>query len=379
MKKRIIILGSTGSIGTQTVEIVRENLECFEIVGLSASSNVKLLEEQIREFSPKVVTLYEQDAADAIKEKFPSLEVLSGNDGLEEIAAYPHYDLALVAIVGFYGLLPTLSAIRAKKQVALANKEALVAGGRLVMEEAERHGVTIVPIDSEQSAIFQCLQGEESKSISRIILTASGGPFREWESEDLKSITVKEALAHPTWNMGVKNTIDSSTLMNKGLEVIEAAWLFGVSVDEIDVVIHPQSIIHSLVEFCDGSMMAQLAEPDMKLPIHYALHYPKRAGRQFEPFNFTKVRSLDFFPPDAEKFPCLALALDAIKKGGSLPCYMNAANEVLVNRFSEGEFSWEMIGKKLTKLMQTHEIMPITSYQNLHQTDHIARKEALTA
>lgn len=376
MKKQLVILGSTGSIGTQALDVIRELPSKFEVIGLAAGKNFTLLEKQIEEFSPKIVSISDEEGYRVLKKKYPRIEVYFGDEGLDILASDPRASLVLVSLVGFQGLRPTLAAVRAKKTVALANKESLVAGGQILMEEVRRHGVMLIPIDSEHSAIFQCLQGEEAKEIDRMILTASGGPFYRWEKEELLNITFGDALKHPTWSMGVKNTIDSSTLMNKGLEVIEASWLFNIEIDKIEVVVHPQSVIHGIVEFSDGSMIAQMSKPDMRLPIHYALNYPGRTKRLFQPFDFRAYDRLEFFEPDQEKFPCLGLAVEALRKGGSLPCFMSAANEVLVNRFSAGEISWHMIGEKLANLMKGHNVLPALSFEELFFADSEAREAA---
>lgn len=376
MKKRIAILGSTGSIGTQGLDVVREHPSHFEVIGLSAGKNWALLDQQIAEFSPKMVAISDEEGYQRIKEKYPLLEVHFGDEGLDILATDPRVDLVLVSVVGFQGLRPTLAAVRAGKVIALANKESLVAGGAILMEEVRRYGVTMIPVDSEHSAIFQCMQGEERSKISRIILTSSGGPFHQWPKNSLGQIRVEDALKHPTWSMGAKITIDSSTLMNKGLEVIEASWLFNLEIDKIDVIIHPQSVVHAIVEFSDGSMIAQMSKPDMRLPIHYALHYPGRMKRVFQPFDFLAYSRLEFFLPDQERFPCLRLAFEALEEGGTLPCFMNAANEVLVERFRKGEIGWQMIGEKLEKLMKVHVVKSANSFEELHLADGEAREVA---
>jgi 1-deoxy-D-xylulose-5-phosphate reductoisomerase len=376
MKKRVVILGSTGSIGSQALEIIRQQPSHFEVVGLAAGKNIDLLEKQIAEFSPRILSIGDEEGYQRIKKKYPQLDVHFGDEGLDILASYQETDLVLVSVVGFRGLRPTLTAIREKKIVAIANKEALVAGGAIVMEEVRRHRGVLLPIDSEHSGIFQCLQGEDIKKVSRILLTASGGPFRSWSSENLKNITLEDALKHPTWSMGMKNSIDSSNLMNKGLEVIEAYWLFNIEIDRIAVVIHPQSVVHAIVEFCDGSMIAQMSKPDMRLSIHYALHYPGRMERKFEPFDFGTLSRLDFFPPDEKKFPCLRLSFEALKKGGTLPCFMSAANEVLVERFGRKEIGWQMIGEKLETLMEEHHSKEKFSLEDLILVDREAREVA---
>ena len=366
--KKVAILGSTGSIGKNTVNVIRAFPDRFQISALAAHSNIDLLEQQAKEFSPKLIAVFDASKALELKKRLPQIEILGGMEGLVAVAT--HGDFVVSAITGTLGLIPTLAAIEAKKDVGLANKEALVSGGALVMSLVAKNGVNLLPIDSEHSAIFQCMQQKES--VKRIILTASGGPFRQFTSEQLASVTVEQALRHPTWSMGAKVTIDSSTLMNKGLEVIEAHWLFGVP--QIDVVVHPQSIIHSMVEYVDNSILAQMGYTDMRIPIQYALTYPERLQGPFEAFDFTK-HTLQFFAPDMEKFPCLRLAFESLKAGGTLSCYMNAANEVLVNRFLSGEISWQSIPNKLEKLMAKHEILPPT-LDNILAVDAIARQEA---
>lgn len=375
MKKRISILGSTGSIGTQTLEVIRENREKFEVVALAAMQNIDELEKQINEFSPKLVAVYDKNRAVALKNRaITKTKILSGIEGLIEIASNEDVDLVLNSVVGSIGLLPTLHAIRNRKDIALANKETLVVGGDLITKEIDKYNVNIIPVDSEHSAIFQCLQGEDSKSISRLILTASGGPFKDWDKEKLKYVTYKEALKHPNWSMGKKISIDSATLMNKGLEVIEAKWLFNVEVDKIDVVIHPQSIIHSMVEFKDNSVIAQLGIPDMKLPIQYALTYPNRIENKSPGLDLTKISSLTFDKPDHERFPCLRLAYEALRIGGTMPCVLNAANEVLVNQFLESRIRFLDIPYYIEKIMNTHNASNYSTFEEILETDKWARE-----
>ena len=345
--KRITILGSTGSIGTQTLDVVRKNRDKFEVVAISANSSVDLLLEQILEFSPKYVTVYNEESAKKLKDMIPdniNIEVLTSMEGLVKICELDEVDVVLTAVVGMIGLVPTMAAIKAKKTIALANKETLVTAGELVMSEAKKNNVKILPVDSEHSAIFQCLNGERHKDIEKIILTASGGPFRGKKREELINVTKNEALKHPNWDMGRKISIDSSTLMNKGLEVIEAKWLFDVDVEDIDVVVHPQSIIHSMVEYKDASVIAQLGSPDMRLPIQYALNYPERKGMIAKPVNFYELGALTFEKPDLETFKCLRLAYEAGKKGGLVPTVLNAANEVAVQFFLDKKIKFLEIG-----------------------------------
>lgn len=344
MNKNIVILGSTGSIGTQTLKVV-ENLKNINIIGLSTNTNIDILEKQIRKFNPQYVCVMDSQKADVLKNniKDTKTEVFTGQDGLIKLATINCVDTVLNSLVGNIGLLPTIYAIKAKKHIALANKETLVSAGELVMKEALKTGVNIYPIDSEHSAIFQCLQGNTSDSIEKIILTASGGPFRDFDNLD--NVTLKQALNHPNWSMGKKITIDSATLMNKGLEVIEAKWLFNIDIDKIDVVIHPQSIIHSMVQYKDSAIMAQLGTPDMKVPIQYALSYPKRIANNFEKLDFFKHNTLTFKQPNYELFPCLKYAFDAIKIGGTMPCILNASNEIAVSYFLEEKIKFTDIPK----------------------------------
>ncbi|MDJ0652209.1 MAG: 1-deoxy-D-xylulose-5-phosphate reductoisomerase [Simkaniaceae bacterium] len=372
--KKIAILGSTGSIGENTLA-VSEHLE-IEVVGLSAHSNIDLLQQQALKWRPKCVAVFDKHKAFALQKRLPEMTVLAGMEGVIAIATMAEADFVVSSIVGAKGILPTLKAIEAGKTIGLANKEVLIAAGELILSAAKKQGVNILPIDSEHSAIFQCLQGECPTGIRRLILTASGGPFRTHSFEELEKITPTSALNHPTWKMGKKVTIDSSTLMNKGLEVIEAKFLFDISVEKIDVVIHPQSIIHSLVEFIDGSLLSQLGEHDMKIPIQYALTYPKRKKGIVPCFDFEKYSKLEFFSPDLEKFPCLALAYKAAKEGGTLPCFMNAVNEVLVDQFLKGKISWIEIGKQLETLMATHRALPQESFETLLEVDKEARAMA---
>ncbi|MEM8727883.1 MAG: 1-deoxy-D-xylulose-5-phosphate reductoisomerase [Chlamydiota bacterium] len=372
--KKIAILGSTGSIG-RNVLAVSEHLG-IEVVALAAHSNIDLLEKQARERRPKCIAIFDKRQAVALQKRLPEISVLAGMEGLTAVATIAEADAVISSIVGAKGILPTLKAIEAGKTIGLANKEVLIAAGELMMSSAKKQGVDILPIDSEHSAIFQCLQGECPAGVRRLILTASGGPFKDYSLERLKSITPSAALNHPTWKMGKKVTIDSSTLMNKGLEVIEAKFLFNMPVEKIDVIVHPQSIIHSLVEFIDGSLLSQLGERDMKIPIQYALTYPKREKGIVPCFDFEKYSKLEFSSPNSEKFPCLALAYEAAKRGGTLPCFMNAANEVLVDRFLKGEIGWIEIGKRLETLMGTHRVLPQESFETLLEVDQEARRMA---
>lgn len=374
--KNIAVLGSTGSIGCNTLNIVRHLKSQFRVVALAARENIDLLEQQAREFQPLIVAVFQPEKAKELQKRLPNQTILAGMDGLKAVAACGEAKLVISAIAGTLGLQPTIEAILAGKDVALANKEALVSGGALVMRIVKERGTELLPIDSEHSAIFQCLNGEKKSAVRRIILTSSGGPFRGWSGKQLERVTVEQALNHPTWKMGPKVTVDSSTLMNKGLEVIEAHWLFNMEVDKIDVIIHPQSIIHSLVEFCDGSMLAQMGGPNMIVPIQYAMTYPERSSGLLEPFDFTKHAKLEFFKPDLAQFRCLALAYEAIRRGGSLPCYMNAANEILVERFLAREIGWMDIGIQLESLMNQHTVQPADTLEDILAIDAQAREEA---
>ena len=374
--KKISILGSTGSIGTQTLDVVRANRDKFEVVAISANSSINLLLEQIKEFKPKYVAVYNEASAKVLKEMIPSdinIEVLSGMEGLVTISSLDEIDVLLTAIVGMIGLVPTLEAIKKGKTIALANKETLVTAGQLVMEEAKKNNVKILPVDSEHSAIFQCLNGESNKEIESLILTASGGPFRGKTKSELLNVTKNEALKHPNWSMGRKISIDSSTLMNKGLEVIEAKWLFDVNTDKIDVVVHPQSIIHSMVQFVDSSIIAQMGCPDMKLPIQYALTYPDRILNDFERLDFSKLTSLTFEKPDLETFPCLKLAYDSLNMGGTYSAVLNAANEVLVNEFLEDKIGFYDIPYYIEKTLDAHKSISKPSLEEILHIDKWSR------
>jgi len=375
--KRIAILGSTGSIGCSTLEVAKHLGS--QVDGIAAHSNIDLLEEQALALSPKCIAVFDEKKAQELRSRLPEFKIVSGMEGLIEVATLPEVDFLVSAIVGAMGILPTLKGIEAGKTIGLANKEVLIAAGELIMGAAKKQNVDIIPIDSEHSAIFQCLQGECPSGIRKLILTASGGPFLTASEKELEEITPSSALKHPTWSMGKKITIDSSTLMNKGLEVIEAKFLFDVPLEKIDVIIHPQSIVHSLVEFVDGSLLSQMGEHDMKIPIQYAMTYPKREKGIVPCFDFTKYSKLEFFTPEWEKFPCLGLAFEAAKEGGTLPCFMNAANEVLVHRFLEGKIDWIEIGKKLETLMSAHNAQPQENLSVLFEVDEMARSLATTA
>lgn len=376
--KKISILGSTGSIGSSTLKAALHlGPEEIKVSALAAHSNIDSLEKQINVHNPELVAVYDKQKALELQKRLPHIEVLGGMEGIEAVAAYSGSDMVISAISGTLGLLPTYRAIEHGKTVGLANKEALVSGGALLTRLAKEKNVAIIPLDSEHNAIFQCLKQEKLSQVCRLILTASGGPFRLYSMDDLKQVTVEKALKHPTWNMGPKNTIDSSTLMNKGLEIIEAHWLFNIPVEQIEVVVHPQSIIHSMVEFVDNSILAQLSQPSMIIPIQYALTYPERKSGLFPKFDFTQYSKLEFCSPDFEKFLCLALAYKALKAGDSYPGYMNAANEALVKQFIERKISWLEIGTKLERLMDQHQPMTLKSIDDVLALDIIAREEAL--
>lgn len=354
--KKIAILGSTGSIGTQTLDIVRNYSEELQVVALAAGSNVELLEKQIREFQPRVVAMWSEKAALDLKQRISDLEVsvLTGMEGLLAISVLSEVEVLVTAIVGMIGIRPTIEAIKAGKDIALANKETLVCAGHIIMPLAKEYNVSILPVDSEHSAIFQSLNGEPKNRISKILLTASGGPFRGKKREELQNMQVEDALKHPNWSMGRKITIDSSTLVNKGLEVMEAKWLFGVEPEQIQVVVHPQSIIHSMVEYVDGAVIAQLGIPDMKLPIQYALFYPDRRVMNEKKLDFFELQNMTFEKPDTETFYGLKLAYDALRSGGNVPTIYNAANEKAVALFLEKKISYlqipEMIERSMSKI-----------------------------
>ncbi len=372
------ILGSTGSIGRNCLAVARHlGGEKVQIVALAAKDNVDLLEQQALEFRPLLVAIHNRDKASALQKRLPNIPVLAGMEGLEAVAVQEKANLVISAISGAIGLVPTIAAIKAKKNIGFANKEVLVSGGELVMSLVRTHGVELIPIDSELTAVFQCLKGENRKSVQRILITASGGPFRNYTSAQLENVTVEHALNHPNYRMGPKVTIDSSTLMNKGLEMIEAHWLFQMPMKNIEIVIHPQQIIHSMVEFVDNSLLAQMGDPDMLVPIQYAITYPERAQGSLSPFDFIKNHTLQFYLPDMDKFRCLKLAYDALGCGGSLPCYMNAANEILVQRFLNKEIAWNKIAASLEKLMSSHQQVPIKSVEDILEIDKMARREAV--
>lgn len=376
--KRIAILGSTGSIGTQALEVIRANPELFKVDVLSTNNRTDLIIQQAVEFLPEVVVVANPEkylqVRDSLKGK--RIRVLSGQEGLNEAVKLPGIDMVLSALVGYAGLEPTIGAIEAGKDIALANKETMVIAGELVTRLAHRKNISILPVDSEHSAIFQCLMGEEENKAEKIILTASGGPFRNLPADKLHEVTLEDALRHPNWCMGNKITIDSASLMNKGLEVIEARWLFGLSPEQIEVVIHPQSIIHSMVQFRDGSIKAQMGLPDMRLPILFALSYPLRIASNFPRLDFSKAMDLQFEPPDIQKFPCLQIAFDCLRAGGNMPCIMNAANEIAVEAFIEGKIAFTKIPDIISRTLEKSEYIATPDLDDYKRSDRIAREMA---
>ncbi len=375
--RRLVILGSTGSIGTQALDVVRRNPDRLEVVGLAAAASHELLVGQIREFLPPVVAVSDETAAAELREALAALrrvEVVAGPDAAERLARDSDADIVLNAMVGAVGLGPTLATLQSGKMLALANKESLIVGGELVMDLVKGEPDRLVPVDSEHAALAQCLRGERREDLRRVIITASGGPFRGWSRDDLARASVKEALAHPTWNMGPKITIDSATLMNKGLEVIEAHYLFGLQYSQIDVVVHPESIVHGMAEFRDGSMVAQLSSPDMRLPIQLALAFPDRLGTGIRPLDLAKVGTLTFEPVDRTAFPALELAYRAGELGGTYPAVMNAANEMAVLAFLDGDIQLTEIPEIATRVVDEHESAPVVSAVSLERADDWARR-----
>jgi 1-deoxy-D-xylulose-5-phosphate reductoisomerase len=376
--KRIALLGSTGSIGRATLDVVarlRATGMAIDVVALAARRNVAALAAQVRAFRPAAAALFLAEDADALREAVPGWEgeVFSGSGALERIASAFEADLVVIAVEGFAGLAPTLAALRAGADVALATKEALVAGGALVVDAAARGRRRLLPIDSEHAAIFQCLDGRPAADVARLWLTASGGPFRRMPAEAMTRVTPEDALRHPTWRMGPKVTVDSATLMNKGLEIIEAHWLFGVPPDRIDVVVHPQSIVHSCVEFVDGSVLAQLAPPDMRLPIQSVLTYPRRVPHAVARLDLRALGSLDFEPPDEERFPCLGLAREALRRGGTASAALNAANEAAVRLFLDGRIGFTAIAPAIRRALDAHAARPLASLEDVFAADREAR------
>ncbi|MDD3034773.1 MAG: 1-deoxy-D-xylulose-5-phosphate reductoisomerase [Bacteroidales bacterium] len=377
MKRRVAILGSTGSIGNQALEVISRHPEMFEVVTLTANTNAQLLIKQAKEFDPDSVVIASEAKYDEVFKALDPLgiKVFTGEDSISEIVRSSTIDIVLTAMVGFSGLKPTVEAIKAGKAIALANKETLVAAGEIITKLAATHHVPIIPVDSEHSAIFQCLQGHMGE-IEKILLTSSGGPFFTKSAEEIANATVEQALNHPKWNMGAKITIDSASMMNKGLELIEAKWLFYVKPSDIEIIVHPQSIVHSMVQFKDGAVIAQLSHPDMRLPILYALSYPYRVDLDTKRLDFAEVRNLDFFKPDYNKFPCLRIATEAISKGGNLPCSMNAANEVAVHHYLKGGMPFSAIPKVIENVLSGTKFVAEPTLEEIFDTDMLAREQA---
>ncbi|MBO8162491.1 MAG: 1-deoxy-D-xylulose-5-phosphate reductoisomerase [Brevibacillus sp.] len=376
--KKIALLGSTGSVGKNTLEVVRQHRASFQIVALAAGSNIELLARQINEFQPELVSVGRPELVDELRQLTGSWrgEIVCGAEGLIQAASYPSANFVMTAIIGSIGVAPTLAAIKAGKTIGLANKETLVTAGHIVMETAKRHGTRIIPVDSEHSAIFQCLQGERRADVARIILTASGGSFRHLTRRELSHVTVDDALKHPNWNMGAKITVDSATMMNKGFEVIEARWLFDLAYDQIDCLLHYESVIHSMVEYKDGAVMAQLGTPDMKVPIQYALSYPQRMPLETEPLDLVRFGKLHFAEMDYERFPLLKLAYDCGRTGGTLPAVLNAANEVAVARFLRGEIPFLAIEQIVERVCAAHRVQADPDLEAILEADGWARREA---
>lgn len=378
-KQQICILGSTGSIGTQALDVINQHPDCYEVYCLTANNRWQQLVMQARIFQPAAVVIANEDHYNNVREALddlPDIKVYAGAEALNQIVEAEPIDMVLTAMVGFAGLNPTIHAIKARKKICLANKETLVVAGELICQLAQEYHVPILPVDSEHSAIFQSLVGEGDNEIEKILLTCSGGPFRLFDDERIKTVTAADALRHPTWDMGAKITIDSATLMNKGFEVIEAKWLFGVPVDKIQVLVHPQSIVHSAVQFCDGSVKAQLGVPDMRLPIQYAFSFPERLSLNGDRLDLFASHSLEFFEPDLQKFRCLALAFEAIRQGGNMPCVLNAANEVVNEAFRKDRCSYLQMAEIVDKTMQQATFDKNPSLDTYFQTDAEARRIA---
>lgn len=375
-KRTIAILGSTGSIGTQTLQVVEEHPDLFEVYAITAGSNVERLIEQAHKFNPEAVVIADESKYETLKEALADkpIKIYAGYDSICQIVKASPIDIVVTAMVGFSGLRPTIEAIKAGKAIALANKETLVVAGEYITHLAIEHKVPLLPVDSEHSAIFQCLAGETNNGIEKIILTASGGPFRTMSMEQLEHVTKKEALRHPNWSMGAKITIDSASMMNKGFEVIEAKWLFGLNADKIDVVVHPQSVIHSMVQFADGAVKAQLGTPDMRLPIMYALSYPTRLASSFDRLDFEIVKELTFEKPDTERFPNLRLAYEALAMGGNMPCVVNAANEVCVAAFLADKIKFTDMSRLIERAMQSANYTLTPTIEDYFDTDADVRK-----
>ena len=378
MKKRIAILGSTGSIGLNTLSIIDHFPDQFEVAGLTAGNNIELLSQQVKKYSPRKIAVFNSAKAKKIKSLIDSsgTKVLDGLNGLNEIAASPDIDLVVAGMAGGGGLIPILEAVKKGKVVALANKEPMVMAGDLVMNEARRAHAKIIPIDSEHNAIFQCLEGKKKEEIGSVVLTCSGGPFYSWPKKKLSTVTVSQALQHPRWKMGKKVTIDSATLMNKGLEIIEATYLFGVSLSQVKVVVHPEAIVHGMVEFIDGIFLALLGQPDMRLPIQHALYYPERKNNTLPRLDLGNVSKLHFFTPDEKKFPCLALAKEAREAGGTMTTVLNGANEIAVEAFLKEDIRFLEIPSVIEKVMQRHKVIPGPSLQEILAEDKWAKQQA---
>lgn len=375
--KKIAVLGSTGSIGKNTLAVVNAHSDRFQIVALAAGSNVEEMVRQAEAVRPQIISMAEREAAEKVRERIgDGIRVVYGEEGLLEVATVAEADIVVSAIVGSRGLKPTLAAIRAGKTVGLANKETLVTAGHLVTRAAMEAGVSIIPIDSEHSAIFQCLNGERTSDVRRIILTASGGALRDWPRERMATATREQVLAHPNWSMGAKVTVDSATMMNKGLEVIEAHWLFAFPYEQVEVLIHSESIVHSMVEFQDGAVMAQLGMPDMKVPIQYALTYPERLPLSSKPLDLAAIGTLHFRPPDWERFPCLQLAYEAGRSGGTMPTVLNAANEIAVERFLAGEIPFTAIHSVIETVLEQHQSLADPELEVIEEVDRWARDVA---
>jgi 1-deoxy-D-xylulose-5-phosphate reductoisomerase len=375
--KKVFILGSTGSIGVNTLNVIRSFPDKFKVTGITANSNIELLEKQFNEFNPPVVVVNNKVKTQQLRDRLKNrCEILEGMDGLINATKNTDYDILVNALVGFAGLAPTIEGIRRGKRIALANKETLVVAGELITELAKKNNAEIIPVDSEHSAIFQCIIGEKNEEIEKLIITASGGPFFNLKKDELKNVTVKEALCHPNWKMGNKITIDSASMMNKGLEVIEAHWLFGFSKEKIEVVIHPQSVIHSMVEFIDGSIKAQMSLPDMKLPIQYALSFPERIKSRYVSTKISKLKNLSFYEPDFEKFECIKLAYDVMEQGGTSSCILNASNEVAVKKFLDGKINFLQIPVVIKESLNKIENHISPDLETIFECDRQTRKFA---
>lgn len=377
MDKSIAVIGSTGSIGRSTLSVVRAHPDQFSVCALAAGQNVELMIEQALEFRPKMISMATREAVEQVRERLPfRVDIGWGDEGLDAVAAHPDADVVVLAVVGSCGLRATLTAVETGKQVALANKETLVAGGELVMRKVRQNGTPLLPVDSEHSAIFQCLNGERKNQVAKITLTASGGAFRDVDRSALGSVTVEDALNHPNWSMGKKVTIDSATMMNKGLEVIEAHWLFHLPYEQIDVVIHYESIVHSMVQFIDKAVIAQMGLPDMRVPIQYALSYPERIACEAPVLDLAQVGTLTFKPVDYERFPCLKMAYDAGRTGGTMPVVLNAANEVAVERFLGGAITFLGIERVIERVLETHDPVPPRDLETIREVEQWARAKA---